>query len=340
MDIKLSIVIPTYNRAERLKKSLECYTKNKRCDVEFVVVDNASLDATREVVDNMMKSDQRIRYMRNSQNLGFNRNLYRGCLEAKAKYITILPDDDFVTEGFYDLVIDVMEKYPKVGVIHSHLMSSNIVSERNIAEDKYVISEAGYNAINSIFMLSGAIQGLTFRKKAIDFKVWKLDSGVYPQVQVSCQAALIWDVCVVHSRSEYVIVGELDNIEVRVSDAMNRPNDYGIIERIDILESISKQLPKRIARRVFQENLSVLLMWGFACVQELFNYNKKKSDKLLLSILSDKRAKANVVFTYTLLKNGYLNILKYFPTLLLIPYFWSSAIFYVGKLSARFIKAR
>ena len=79
--IKLSVIIPTFNRRDRLKKSLFNYTEEKINSVEFLVIDNCSNDGTEDVVQLMIKEDNRIKYFKNPQNLGYNRNLFRGYLE-------------------------------------------------------------------------------------------------------------------------------------------------------------------------------------------------------------------------------------------------------------------
>ena len=55
--IKLSVIIPTFNRRDRLKKSLFNYTEEKINSVEFLVIDNCSNDGTEDVVQLMIKDN-------------------------------------------------------------------------------------------------------------------------------------------------------------------------------------------------------------------------------------------------------------------------------------------
>jgi len=52
-DLDISVLIPTYNRAEILRETLEamCQVKRDGLGVEFVVIDNNSTDHTKEVVE-------------------------------------------------------------------------------------------------------------------------------------------------------------------------------------------------------------------------------------------------------------------------------------------------
>ena len=84
----LSVAIPTYNRAETLRRQLgSLLGQIVGCqeDVEVVVSDNASSDGTASVVAEMREHSPGIRYVRNEANLGANRNIdaaVRACRHA------------------------------------------------------------------------------------------------------------------------------------------------------------------------------------------------------------------------------------------------------------------
>ena len=49
----LTIIIPTYNRVEELKISIPNFTKNKRNDIKFLILDDHSNDDTEEFYKKM-----------------------------------------------------------------------------------------------------------------------------------------------------------------------------------------------------------------------------------------------------------------------------------------------
>lgn len=55
--MKVSVVIPTYNRAEFLKRAIESVLKQTFQDFELIIVDDGSTDKTKEVV-NSFHSDK------------------------------------------------------------------------------------------------------------------------------------------------------------------------------------------------------------------------------------------------------------------------------------------
>ena len=102
-DPLLSISIPTYNRALFLKKSLQQLHKEMLSVpdnfVEIIVSDNASPDATPDVVARAMVNGLIIRYIRNSENIGSDANIAQCFNEARGRYVVIMGDDDLFVDG-------------------------------------------------------------------------------------------------------------------------------------------------------------------------------------------------------------------------------------------------
>jgi glycosyltransferase involved in cell wall biosynthesis len=70
----ISIGIPAYNSAENIGFTIEGLLAQSYGDFELIISDNASTDATRDVVESYMKIDPRIRYERQPINIGANPN--------------------------------------------------------------------------------------------------------------------------------------------------------------------------------------------------------------------------------------------------------------------------
>lgn len=93
----VSICIPSYNGAAFLPDTIDSVLQQSHRAVELWVVDDASPDATAEVVARF--GDPRIRFVRNPRNLGPQGNWNR-CLElATGKYYKLLPQDDLLAPG-------------------------------------------------------------------------------------------------------------------------------------------------------------------------------------------------------------------------------------------------
>ena len=89
---KVSVIIPTYNRAEFLGSAIESALKQTFTDLEIIVSDDMSTDNTRELVESF--EDQRIRYILNKGEKGPSAARNTAILASKGEYIAFLDDDD------------------------------------------------------------------------------------------------------------------------------------------------------------------------------------------------------------------------------------------------------
>lgn len=90
---RFSIITPTYQAARFVERCYWSLANQEVGDWEWVVVDDASLDGTREVIAAL--GDKRIRYLRFESNAGRGRARDRALQEARGDWSTILDMDDF-----------------------------------------------------------------------------------------------------------------------------------------------------------------------------------------------------------------------------------------------------
>ena len=94
---KISVVIPTYNRARLLPRAIES-ARNAGSDVEVIVVDDCSTDDTPEVC----ASISGIRYVRMQTNGGLANARNAGIAESSCEFVAFLDDDDLRLPGSLD----------------------------------------------------------------------------------------------------------------------------------------------------------------------------------------------------------------------------------------------
>lgn len=81
-------------------------------DFEIRVYDNASGDETREVVENLMVADPRVRYHCHPENIGLVQNIAYGMERATTPFFNVLSDDDLVFPNFFELALSALVKNP------------------------------------------------------------------------------------------------------------------------------------------------------------------------------------------------------------------------------------
>jgi glycosyltransferase involved in cell wall biosynthesis len=90
----VSIVIPTYNRAQMLERSIKSVLDQTVTNLECIVVDDASDDDTRHVVEEIALVDTRLRYHRLDAHRYSSGARNIGTMLARGRYIAYLDDDD------------------------------------------------------------------------------------------------------------------------------------------------------------------------------------------------------------------------------------------------------
>lgn len=115
-ELQFTVVVPTYNRARFIGRTLRSVLEQVYCNYEVVVVDDASTDDTEQVISAI--SDSRIRYIRQKVNLerGAARNC--GIRNARGQYVTFLDSDDLLKPSFLAEAADYIREHPDAAVFY------------------------------------------------------------------------------------------------------------------------------------------------------------------------------------------------------------------------------
>lgn len=112
MSLSLSIGLPTYNRAEHLEQMLASLVPqlDQRC--ELLIADDASSDATAEVIGRYAAGCSNISWRRNPRNLGLDRNSLGLVERARGDYFWLCADDDIVLPGALEKIHRALQRGP------------------------------------------------------------------------------------------------------------------------------------------------------------------------------------------------------------------------------------
>ncbi len=113
--IKVSVIIPTYNRRERLEKAVESVLAQTYGDFELIVVDDGSEDTTRDLIS---RYGSRIIYLA-QKNRGVSAARNRGLAAACGELIAFLDSDDWWDKDKLQLQLQAMEENPSYLISHT-----------------------------------------------------------------------------------------------------------------------------------------------------------------------------------------------------------------------------
>jgi glycosyltransferase involved in cell wall biosynthesis len=113
---RVSVVIPTYNRAAMLREALQSVVTQTVPVHDIAVVDDGSTDNTAEVVDNFLRSGARIKYIRepHRDRLGEARN--RGVAATEGEWIAFLDSDDIWLSNRIEQQLAALKDVPDAAI--------------------------------------------------------------------------------------------------------------------------------------------------------------------------------------------------------------------------------
>lgn len=108
-DIKVSVIVPVYNKEQKISKCLDSLINQTLREIEIVVVDDGSKDNSAEIVKKYCEKDSRVRYVKqDNQGPGAARNV--GIINSKGRYIGFVDCDDYVEHEMYEIMYNAAEQ--------------------------------------------------------------------------------------------------------------------------------------------------------------------------------------------------------------------------------------
>ena len=134
--LKLSICIPTYNRAEFLPATLESIAAQWTDGLELTISDNASTDDTQRIVEGYRSRLGAVTYFRWDTNQGADRNYLKSVEIATGDYCWILGSDDPIASGAVEMLLAaIRERAPTILLFNRMECSRDLTP---IREDRFI----------------------------------------------------------------------------------------------------------------------------------------------------------------------------------------------------------
>lgn len=117
--MRLDIIIVNYNSTDHLLGCLESLQKALNgLDARFYIQDNASADN----VDRITERFPFVNLEKNKTNLGFAKAVNNALKQGDGDFVVLLNPDTYVTEDFFDICLDYIERNPKVGIVGPRIL--------------------------------------------------------------------------------------------------------------------------------------------------------------------------------------------------------------------------
>lgn len=138
-DVLVTVIIPAYNVCKYVEKCVESVLSQKYKNFELIIVDDGSVDSTREILNGFEKKDSRVKVLW-QKNAGVSAARNAGIDIARGKYIVFVDADDYVAENYLDYLVSIVEKNDvDFGISTKCFVREN---EKQILDDRILVLDA------------------------------------------------------------------------------------------------------------------------------------------------------------------------------------------------------
>jgi glycosyltransferase involved in cell wall biosynthesis len=114
-QMKVSVVLPTYNRGYIIRDALESALAQSHADLEILVVDDGSTDNTREIVEQL--KSEKIRFILHERNRGCSAAYNTGIAAATGQLIAFLDSDDLWKSNYLETLVSFLGRHPETDLV-------------------------------------------------------------------------------------------------------------------------------------------------------------------------------------------------------------------------------
>ena len=195
-NLKLSIVIPTYNRISRLTQTVARVRANVSVPFELVIVDGGSTDGTRE----FLAADGGLHVVLEDKREGAVRAFNKGFKAARGTFVMWLNDDAFPHAGSVEAAVEMLQRYDDIGLValyHDWDRLRNVLDSVMYEGRMYsVYNVRGYPYANFGLLRKSLLERLGYADERYYFFGFDPDLSLKVQLEaglkvIGCRRALI-----------------------------------------------------------------------------------------------------------------------------------------------------
>ncbi|WP_160724887.1 glycosyltransferase family 2 protein [Bacillus sp. USDA818B3_A] len=174
--MSITVVIPTYNRANKINKSIESVMEQTYPVDEIIIVDDFSTDHTEQVVRSF--NNEKIKYVVNSFKKGANGARNTGIMMAKGQYIAFQDSDDRWLPEKIAKQYHYMMEHPSVDLCFCSMdligSKRGIVPKRQVTPKEMAtqLEKGNFISTQTIFTKNNVAKSILFDEDLKRFQDW------------------------------------------------------------------------------------------------------------------------------------------------------------------------
>ena len=172
--MKLSVVVPVYKVEDSLQKCVESILCQEVSDMEVILVDDGSPDGCPRLCNAIADKDNRVKVI-HKKNGGLSSARNAGIEIAKGEYITFVDSDDYLQEGSYKTIMEILEEHKEYDILEFPVLEFHGSSKEHLL----TFSNTVYNNATE-YWLQGRAYAHTYAWNKF-YKRNLFDSVKYPE---------------------------------------------------------------------------------------------------------------------------------------------------------------
>lgn len=266
-DIVISIIIPVYNKKDKLKECLDSVLSQTYKNIEVIIIDDGSVDGSDAICDNYAEKDKRV-VVKHIKNCGVSKARNVGINMSHGDYIQFVDADDFINS-------DMTEKL-----------------YRMICDDHSDMAICGYNQIVKGKRVASIIPQLIGKQKNINYykiiDTYRLD----PLCGSPCNRLIKSEII---KKNNIRFVPEISFAEdfTFVIDCVKEINSFSSTQEslynynIDVSNSLSKVTKQKIEESWIQQELFIAHLYEILSSSRLLNEYNELLSSIYFSLISN-----------------------------------------------------
>lgn len=176
----VSVIIPTYKRAQYIERAIDSVLRQSYKDIELIIVDdnnpNTSYRTDMEKIMEKYKDNNKVFYIKHETNKNGAAARNSGLKYAKGDYITFLDDDDFFLKNRIENLVKVLNTNKEYDCAYTNVIKINNNKIRNIIYARKSGNLQYETLMQNSFLGTGS--NIFLRRKAID-ELKQFDSSFF-----------------------------------------------------------------------------------------------------------------------------------------------------------------
>lgn len=156
---KVSIVLPTFNGSRYLRAAIDSCLAQTYTDWELIIVDDASSDATPDIIKQYLTMDSRIRSVRHDANRKLPAALNTGFSLSRGEFLTWTSDDNLYKPPAIDKMLEYLSNHPEVDIVYTDYdvidEDDKLIKKVMVPPSENIVIE---NVVRASFMYRRSVQ--------------------------------------------------------------------------------------------------------------------------------------------------------------------------------------